>query len=83
MPLVDDLPPPPSRSSGIDDLPPPAAREPGLFDGSVKSTIDALPAIGGVVGGALGTPFDVVSGPAGTVVGAGIGGFLEHLPRTS
>lgn len=71
MSSVDDLPPP---MSGIDDLPAPPS--PGFVDGAIKSTINSLPMIGGVIGGAIGTPADLVSGPMGTVVGAGIGGSL-------
>ena len=41
-----------------------------------RETVNALPTIGGVVGGMLGTPADAVTGPAGTIVGAGIGGFI-------
>lgn len=52
------------------------SKEPGFFDGSVKSTIDALPMIGGAIGGVLGTPADAVTGPMGNIVGAGIGGYL-------
>lgn len=75
MPSVDDLPPPPSSGSrGIDDLPPPST--PGLFDGAVKNTIDALPMIGGTIGGVLGTPADVIAGPMGNVAGAAAGGYL-------
>ena len=50
--------------------------DPGMFDGAAKSAIDSLPAVGGVVGGILGTPLDAVSGPVGNMVGAGIGGYL-------
>lgn len=74
---IDDLPPPPSAqgsgSSGIDDLPPPPA--PSMFQGVAKSAIDSLPMLGGVAGGIIGTPADIVSGPAGNIVGAGLGGF--------
>lgn len=59
-----------------DSLPDHPNSEPGLFDGAVKSTIDSLPMIGGVVGGALGTPADVVAGPMGNVAGAAVGGYL-------
>lgn len=40
------------------------------------ATADSLPAIGGIVGGVLGTPADLITGPAGTVGGAAIGGAL-------
>lgn len=79
MPSVDDLPPPPSSqgSGGIDDLPPPPQKaDPGILAGSVKSTIDSLPMLGGVAGGILGTPADVVAGPMGNVAGAAVGGYL-------
>lgn len=45
-------------------------------NGIVKSAINSLPMVGGVAGGILGTPLDAVSGPAGNIVGAGIGGYL-------
>jgi hypothetical protein len=54
----------------------PKPTKPGFFDGAVKSTVDALPMIGGVVGGILGTPADVIVGPLGNAAGAGIGGYL-------
>lgn len=81
MSSVDDLPSPDVRQSaknGIDDLPaPPSSSDDGVFfNGAVKSTINSLPMIGGVVGGVLGTPADAVSGPMGNVVGAGIGGYF-------
>ena len=39
-----------------------------------QATINQLPLIGSMVGGALGTPADVVSGPLGTLGGAALGG---------
>lgn len=41
-----------------------------------KATVNALPMIGGVAGGILGTPADAIVGPVGNMVGAGIGGYL-------
>lgn len=79
MSSIADLPPPPSaaKASGIDDLPPPPApAQPGYFDGAIQSTVDALPMIGGTVGGIFGTPADLLTGPAGTIGGAAIGGYL-------
>ncbi|MES2355618.1 MAG: hypothetical protein V4568_14710 [Pseudomonadota bacterium] len=75
MPSIDDLPPPRAKGASIDDLPPPKS-EPGYFDGAVKSTINALPMIGGTIGGVLGTPADVVAGPMGNVAGAAVGGYM-------
>lgn len=40
------------------------------------ATVNALPQIGGVVGGFLGTPADLIAGPMGNIAGAGIGGYL-------
>lgn len=54
----------------------PASSGPGFFDGTAKSAIDSLPMLGGVTGGIIGTPADAVTGPMGTLVGAGIGGYL-------
>ena len=39
-----------------------------------QATINQLPLIGSMVGGALGTPADVVTGPLGTLGGAALGG---------
>jgi hypothetical protein len=39
-----------------------------------KFAVEHLPEIGGIAGGILGTPFDLISGPAGSVAGAGLGG---------
>lgn len=41
--------------------------------GMIQGTLNALPAAGMVAGGVLGSPADLVTGPAGTVVGAGLG----------
>ncbi len=41
-----------------------------------RNAVNELPTIGGIAGAALGTPADVLTGPAGTVAGAGMGGFL-------
>jgi hypothetical protein len=41
-----------------------------------QTAVDSLPMLGGVVGGILGTPADVLTGPAGTAGGAAIGGYL-------
>lgn len=49
---------------------------PSTFAGSAKSMIDSLPMLGGVTGGILGTPADAFTGPAGTIGGAAIGGYL-------
>lgn len=54
----------------------PQHSEPGFFDGSVKSAINSLPMVGGVVGGIIGTPADALTGPLGTAGGAAIGGYL-------
>lgn len=54
----------------------PIANKPGFFDGIAKSAIDSLPMVGGVAGGILGTPADALTGPAGTIGGAAIGGYL-------
>lgn len=85
MPSVDDLPPP---SSGIDDLPPPpaqsmASKASGYLKDLAKGTINELPMIGGMIGGAIGTPADVISGPMGTVAGAGIGGYLGTAAKNA
>jgi hypothetical protein len=45
----------------------------GTPRGYIQGTLDALPMAGMVAGGVLGTPADLVTGPAGTVVGAGVG----------
>lgn len=41
--------------------------------GLIQGSLNALPAAGMVAGGIAGTPADIVTGPTGTVVGAGIG----------
>lgn len=51
-------------------------KQPGALEQFARNTVNDLPVIGGIVGGALGTPADVVAGPMGTVAGAGIGGYL-------
>lgn len=40
------------------------------------ATADALPALGGIAGGILGTPADLVAGPLGNVAGAAAGGMV-------
>lgn len=50
--------------------------KPDFFSGATKSAIDSLPMVGGVAGGILGTPADALTGPAGTIGGAAIGGYL-------
>ena len=48
-------------------------QEPGALEQFGRNTVNALPAIGGIIGGAAGTPLDAVLGPFGTVAGAGLG----------
>ena len=43
--------------------------------------VDELPTIGSVVGGIAATPLDLVSGPAGTMAGAGLGGALGSIAK--
>lgn len=54
----------------------PAQRPRGYLEQAARSTVNALPMLGGVAGGILGTPADLIAGPAGNMVGAGIGGYL-------
>lgn len=48
-------------------------KERGALEQFGRDTVNALPAIGGIIGGAVATPADVVLGPYGTVAGAGLG----------
>lgn len=45
----------------------------GSNGGYIRGALNTLPTIGMVAGGILGTPADIVSGPLGTVAGAGLG----------
>lgn len=46
-----------------------------------KATVNQLPIIGGMVGGALGTPFDALTGPVGTMAGASLGGVAGQAAK--
>lgn len=48
----------------------------GTARGYIKGALKSLPTLGMVGGGILGTPADILTGPAGTIAGAGIGGFF-------
>jgi hypothetical protein len=80
MPSVNDLPPP---TSGIEDLPPPVTKDesPSYLKQAGRGVVDSLPMVGGMIGGLVGTPLDVVSGPMGTVGGAVIGGGLGESAK--
>lgn len=54
----------------------PAPEEEGFLKQAGRATVNSLPMLGGVAGGILGTPADALTGPVGTAVGAGIGGYL-------
>lgn len=49
---------------------------PSFLQSSIKSTVDNLPMIGGVIGGVMGTPADAIAGPMGNVAGAAVGGYV-------
>lgn len=69
--------PAPIKTAEWDHLPdysPP--KSPSFVKDAARETVDKLPMIGGVLGGIIGTPLDAITGPAGTIVGAGIGGYL-------
>lgn len=53
-----------------------SAPEPGMLEKFGRATVNALPVMGGIVGGVLGTPADIVSGPGGNIAGAAIGGTM-------
>lgn len=59
----------PAQSSWLDTQLPMDTTPRGLIQGG----LDALPTAGMIAGGIMGTPADVVAGPLGNVVGAGIG----------
>lgn len=61
----------------------PAPRQQGFLERAGRATVNALPMIGGVAGGILGTPADAVTGPAGSMVGAGIGGYLGTAAKNA
>lgn len=66
----------PSGKFNWDDHPAEPQAGMGFLEGAAKSTIDSLPMVGGIVGGILGTPADAITGPMGSIAGAGIGGYL-------
>jgi len=71
---ADDIQAPPSDQTAKPPTPtatPPSWRN--TAQKAAKNIVAELPTAGMVIGGALGTPADVVSGPMGTAVGAGIG----------
>lgn len=59
------------------------SEEPSAFSGAGKAIINSLPMVGGVAGGILGTPADALTGPAGTVGGAAIGGYLGTAAKNA
>lgn len=61
----------------------PKEREHGFFENAGRATVNALPMLGGVAGGILGTPADVISGPGGNIAGAGIGGYLGTAAKNA
>ena len=67
--------------AGLKHLSQPDAPQPGYLQQAARATVNQLPTIGGVVGGILGTPADIVSGPMGNIVGAGIGGALGQSAK--
>ena len=56
---------------------------PGPVEQFARNAVNQLPAIGGIAGGIAGTPMDAVSGPMGTVVGAGMGGYLGEASKNA
>jgi hypothetical protein len=46
--------------------------------GIMGTIADYAPVAGGIVGGIIGTPADVFTGPVGTAVGAGLGAYAGH-----
>ena len=75
--------------SGWDSSPPTSAElaqtkpAPGFWEQAGRSAVNQLPMTGALVGGLAGTPLDAVTGPAGTAVGAGIGGYLGTAARNA
>ena len=59
------------------------SQPPGFLEQTARNAVNELPAMGGIVGGIAGTPFDAVSGPMGNVVGAGIGGYLGTAAKNA
>ena len=61
----------------------PKTPERGFLENAGRATVNALPMIGGAVGGVLGTPADAIAGPLGNMAGAGIGGYLGTAAKNA
>jgi hypothetical protein len=53
----------------------------GFLEKTGRAVVNELPTIGGIAGGIIGTPADVIAGPVGNV--AGIGGYLGTAAKNA
>lgn len=56
---------------------------PGFWEQAGRNAVNQLPLTGALVGGLAGTPLDAITGPMGTVTGAGIGGYLGTAAKNA